>query len=185
MIENVFSRTEDKMQKSLQALKRELDTIRTGRATPALLDGIHVEAYGSSTPLNQLASISTPDARHLVVQAWDRSILGEINKAILKSDLGLNPINDGNTLRIVIPEPTEERRRDMVKLVKKRVEDCKVAVRNVRRESVEELRKLEKDKEISQDESRRAQERLQKVTDGYIDKVAQIGQGKEAEIMEV
>jgi len=185
MIDKVFSTAEDKMQKSIQALKRDLDTIRTGRATPALVDNIAVEAYGVSTPLNQLASISVPEARMLVISPWDRSTLAGIQKAIQKSDLGLNPINDGTAIRLVIPPPTEERRREMVKVVRKKVEDGKVAIRNVRREAMEELKKLEKDKEISQDENRRAADRLQKLTDSQIDSAAQVGQSKETEIMEV
>jgi len=185
MVEEVYSKTQDKMQKSIQALNRELDTIRTGRANPALLDGIQVEAYGATTPLTQLASISTPDPRSLLVQPWDRQTIGDIQKAIQKSDLGLNPMSDGVAIRLIIPDPTEERRREMVKLVKKRVEDVKVAIRNVRRDAVEDLRKMEKDKEISQDEDRRAQDKLQKLTDSFIEKASQVGQAKEKEIMEV
>ncbi len=185
MVEEVFSKTQDKMQKSVQALNRDLDTIRTGRANPALLDGIQVEAYGTSTPLVQLASISTPDARTLLIQPWDRHTLGDIQKAIQKSDLGLNPMNDGISIRLSIPDPTEERRKEMVKLVRKRVEDVKVAIRNVRRDAVEELRRMEKDKEISQDENRRSQDKLQKLTDSFIEKASQVGQAKEKEIMEI
>ncbi|MBM4462265.1 MAG: ribosome recycling factor [Chloroflexi bacterium] len=185
MIEQAFSRADEKMGKSIQALKRDLATLRTGRAMPTLLDGIDVEAYGVSTPLNQLATISTPDARTLIVQPWDKSILGDIRKAILKSDLGLNPASDGTALRLVIPDTTEERRRELVKVVRKRVEEAKVAIRNIRRDAVEEVRKMEKDKEISQDESRRALDRLQKLTDGYIETASEVGQSKEVEIMEV
>lgn len=185
MIEEVFSLAEEKMQKSLQAMRRDLDSIRTGRATPALLDGINVEAYGVSTPLNQLATISIPEARMLVIQPWDRSTLPNIQKAILKSDLGINPVNDGTVIRLVIPAPTEERRKELVKVVRKKVEEGKVAIRNVRRDAMEELRRLEKDKEISQDDNRRALERLQKLTDSFVEKASQIGQDKESEIMEV
>ncbi len=185
MVEEVFSRTEDKMQKTIQALRRELDTIRTGRATPALLDAVSVEAYGTLTPLNQLATISVPEARLLVIQPWDKSTVGSIQKAIQKSDLGLNPVSDGNAIRLVIPPPTEERKKELVKVVRKRAEDAKVALRNVRRDAVEELRKMEKDKEVSQDENRRALDRLQKLTDSYVDKAAQVCQSKETEIMEV
>lgn len=185
MIDEVFSRADEKMQKSIQALRRELDTIRTGRATPALLDGIEVDAYGVSTPLNQLATISVPDARMLIVQPWDRSTLANIQKAIQKSDLGINPVNDGAAIRLAIPAPTEERRKELVKVVRKRVEDDKVAIRNVRREAMEELRKLEKGKDISQDENRRALDRLQKLTDSFVEKATQVGESKEAEIMEV
>lgn len=185
MIDETFSRTEDKMQKSIQALKRELDTIRTGRVTPALVDGINVDAYGVSTPLNQVATISIPDARVLVIQPWDKSILSEIQKAILKSDLGLNPTSDGSAIRMVIPDPTEERRKELVKVVRKRVEEAKVAMRNVRRDGVEELKRMEKNKQISQDEDRRALDRLQKITDSFVGKAAEVGQSKETEIMEV
>jgi len=185
VIEEVFSLAEEKMQKSLQAMRRDLDSIRTGRATPALLDGINVEAYGVSTPLNQLATISIPEARMLVIQPWDRSTLPNIQKAILKSDLGINPVNDGTVIRLVIPAPTEERRKELVKVVRKKVEEGKVAIRNVRRDAMEELRRLEKDKEISQDDNRRALERLQKLTDSFVEKASQIGQDKESEIMEV
>jgi len=185
MVEQVFSRTDGKMGKSIQVLKRDLATLRTGRATPTLLDGIDVEAYGVSTPLNQLATISTPDARTLIIQPWDKSILGDIRKAILKSDLGLNPASDGTSLRLMIPDPTEERRRELLKVVRKRVEEAKVAIRNIRRDAVEEVRKLEKDKGISQDESRRALDRLQKLTDGFIETASEVGQSKEVEIMEV
>jgi len=185
VIEDIFSRTDDKMQKSIQALKRELDTIRTGRATPALVDGIEVEAYGVSTPLNQIATISVPDARLLIIQPWDKSTLGNIQKAILKLDLGLNPVNDGTAIRLPVLAPTEERRKELVKVVRKRVEDVKVAIRNVRREAMEELRKLENDKEVSQDDNRRALDRLQKLTDSFVEKAAQVGQSKETEIMEV
>jgi len=185
MIEKAFSTADDKMPKSIQALKRDLETIRTGRATPALVESIHVDAYGVSTPLNQMATISAPDPKLLVITPWDKSIVGNIAKAIQKSDLGLNPINDGAALRLVIPPPTEERRKELGKVVRKRVEDAKVAVRNIRRDVVEELRKLEKDKEISQDENRRAMDRLQKLTDSFIEQATQVGQAKEKEIMEV
>jgi len=185
MIDKVFSTADDKMQKSIQALKRELDTIRTGRATPALVDSISVDAYGAPTPLNQVATISAPEARLLVINPWDKSVVPAITKAIQKSDLGLNPINDGNSIRLVIPPPTEERRKELVKVVRKKVEDSKIAIRNVRREAMEELKKLEKDKEISQDENHRAADRLQKLTDSSVEQATQVGQSKETEIMEV
>ena len=185
MIEKAFSTADDKMHKSIQALRRDLDTIRTGRATPALVESIHVDAYGVSTPLNQMATISAPDPKLLVITPWDKNIVGNIAKAIQKSDLGLNPINDGAALRLVIPPPTEERRKELGKVVRKRVEEAKVAVRNIRRDAVEELRKLEKDKEISQDENRRAMDRLQKLTDSFVEQATQVGQAKEKEIMEV
>jgi ribosome recycling factor len=144
-----------------------------------------VEAYGTNTPLSQLASKSLPEARLLLVQPWDRSIVGHVQKAIQKSDLGLNPMSDGEVLRLVIPPPTEERRRELVKVVHKRVEDAKIAVRNVRRDALEELRKLEKDKKVSRDENVRATDRLQKLTDRFIAEVSKVGADKESEIMEV
>ena len=185
MIDETLSTADGKMQKSIQALRRELETIRTGRATPVLVDSINVDAYGVPTPLNQIATISVPEARLLVIQPWDRNTLADIHKALLKSDLGLNPINDGAAIRLVIPSPTEERRKELVKVVRKRIEEAKVAVRNIRREAMEELRKLEKDKEISQDENRRALDRLQKITDSFVQKATEVGQTKETEIMEV
>jgi len=173
------------MQKTVQVLKREMETIRSGRATSALVDQIMVEAYGTNTPLSQLASISVPEARLLLIQPWDRSIVGNVQKAIQKSDLGLNPMSDGEVLRLVIPPPTEERRKELVKVVHKRVEDAKIAVRNVRRDALEELRKLEKDKKVSRDENVRATDKLQKLTDRFIAEVSKVGAGKESEIMEV
>jgi len=185
MIDQILLAVDEKMQKTSEALKRELGTIRTGRATPALLDYIKVDAYGVSTPLNQIATVSVPEAKLLVIQPWDRNILADIQKAILKSDLGLNPINDGTTIRLVIPPSTEERRKDLVKVVRGRVEEARVAIRNLRREAMEELRGLEKGKEISQDENKRALDRLQKLTDSFIGKTDEVGRDKEAEIMEI
>jgi ribosome recycling factor len=185
MIDDALLSADTKMQKTVQVLKREMETIRTGRATSALVDQIMVEAYGTNTPLSQLASISVPEARLLLIQPWDRSIVGSVQKAIQKSDLGLNPMSDGEVLRLVIPPPTEERRKELVKVVHKRVEDAKIAVRNVRRDALEELRKLEKDKKVSKDESMRATEKLQKLTDRFIGEVSKVGADKESEIMEV
>jgi ribosome recycling factor len=185
MIDDALLLADSKMQKTVQVLKREMETIRSGRATSALVDQIMVEAYGTNTPLSQLASISVPEARLLLIQPWDRSIVGSVQKAIQKSDLGLNPMSDGEVLRLVIPPPTEERRKELVKVVHKRVEDAKIAVRNVRRDALEELRKLEKDKKVSKDESMRATEKLQKLTDRFIGEVSKVGADKESEIMEV
>jgi len=185
MIDDALLAADNKMQKTVQVLKREMETIRSGRATSALVDQIMVEAYGTSTPLSQLASISVPEARLLLIQPWDRSIVGNVQKAIQKSDLGLNPMSDGEVLRLVIPPPTEERRRELVKVVHKRVEDAKIAVRNVRRDALEELRKLEKDKKVSRDENVRATDKLQKLTDRFIAEVSKVGADKESEIMEV
>lgn len=185
MIDDALLAADTKMQKTVQVLKREMETIRSGRATSALVDQIMVEAYGTNTPLSQLASISVPEARLLLIQPWDRSIVGNVQKAIQKSDLGLNPMSDGEVLRLVIPPPTEERRKELVKVVHKRVEDAKIAVRNVRRDALEELRKLEKDKKVSRDENMRATDKLQKLTDRFIAEVSKVGAAKESEIMEV
>ena len=185
MIDDALLVADTKMQKTVQVLKREMETIRSGRATSALVDQIMVEAYGTSTPLSQLASVSVPEARLLLIQPWDRSIVGNVQKAIQKSDLGLNPMSDGEVLRLVIPPPTEERRKELVKVVHKRVEDAKIAVRNVRRDALEELRKLEKDKKVSRDENVRATDKLQKLTDRFIAEVSKVGADKESEIMEV
>jgi ribosome recycling factor len=185
MIDDALLAADNKMQKTVQVLKREMETIRSGRATSALVDQIMVEAYGTNTPLSQLASISVPEARLLLIQPWDRSIVGNVQKAIQKSDLGLNPMSDGEVLRLVMPPPTEERRKELVKVVHKRVEDAKIAVRNVRRDALEELRKLEKDKKVSRDDNVRATDKLQKLTDRFIAEVSKVGADKESEIMEV
>jgi ribosome recycling factor len=185
MIDAVLSDTKIHMEKAVVALRTDLQAIRTGRASPALIERLHVDYYGVSTPLNQVGSITVPEARMLVVQPWDKSALGAIEKAVLKSDLGLNPTNDGKVIRVVIPYLSEERRRELIKLVHRKVEDGHVAVRNCRRESLEALEKAEKAKEISEDDLKRAKERLQKVTDSFIEKVDDTGQLKEQEILEV
>ena len=176
---------EEKMQKSVELLRRELANIRTGRATPALVEHIKVEYAGVPTPLNQLAGISVPEARFLVIQPWDRSSIHSIEKAILKSDLGLTPVSDGNVIRLNIPQLTEERRQELVRVVRKRVEEKKIVIRNLRREAMDELKGLEKNKDISQDEQKRAQTQLQKLTDSAIVDAEQAGQDKEVELMEV
>jgi len=176
---------EERMQKSVELLKQELATIRTGRATPALIEHLKVEYAGVPTPLNQLASISAPGANLLVIQPWDRGSLHNIEKAILKSDLGLTPVNDGNVIRLNIPQLTEERRQELAKVVRKRVEEKKIVIRNLRREAMDELKRLEKNKDISQDEHKRTQVQLQKLTDSAIIDAEQIGQDKEAELMEI
>lgn len=185
MIDEVFLATDERMRKAIEAMRREFNNIRSGRATPALVDNIKVDAYGTPTPLNQVATISVPEANLLIIQPWDKNVLGSIQKAILKSDLGINPINDGNIIRLVIPSPTEERRKELVKVIKKRVEEAKIGIRNIRRDSVDELKKLEKDKHISQDENQRALDKLQKVTDGFIAEAEKVGKEKEAEILEI
>jgi ribosome recycling factor len=185
MIDTVLAETESHMKRAVQNFQEDLLGIRTGRASPALIERLHVEAYGVSTPLNQLAAITAPEARLLVVQPWDKSILPAIEKAILKSDLGLNPTNDGRVIRVVIPYLSEERRKELIKVLHKKVEEGRVAIRNCRRDGLEKLEKLQKDKQISEDEFKRAKERLQKLTDTYIAKVEEAGQKKEDEILEV
>ena len=184
MINEILLKTEEKMQNSSKGLKIELATIRSGRATPALIEHIKTEYAGIATPLNQLARISVSGARLLVVQPWDRESLHNIEKAILKSDLGLNPSSDGNVIRINIPPLSEERREELVKAVRKRVEERKIAIRNLRRDALADLKDLEKSKSISQDDFKRAQDKLQKLTDSAIVDAEQIGRDKEAELME-
>ena len=185
MIEKILSEIDGKMRKAVDALTRDLAAIRTGRASPALVEHIKADYHGVLTPINQIASISIPEAKMILIQPWDRSSTRSIEKAILASDLGLNPTSDSNVIRIPIPPLTEERRRELIKIVHKRVEDGRIAIRNLRREGIERLRQSEKNKEISQDKYTRASEQLQKLTDGFIDKVNDIGQAKETEIMEV
>ncbi|MHB1159848.1 MAG: ribosome recycling factor [Chloroflexota bacterium] len=172
------------MQKAVENLRRELASVRTGRASPSLLDRITVDYFGVPTQINALANISAPEPRLLVIAPWDKSTMGAIEKAILKSDLGLTPTNDGKVIRLAIPQLTEERRREMTKIVKKRTEEGRVALRNLRRDALEELKKAEKDKLISEDDLKRGQERLQKLTDSFIAKADDVGQHKEQEIME-
>ncbi|MDF2857323.1 MAG: ribosome recycling factor [Neobacillus sp.] len=181
----VISNTKDRMTKGIQAFTRELASIRAGRASASLLDRINVEYYGAPTPVNQMASITTPEARLLVIQPYDKSILGAIEKAILKSDLGLNPSNDGSIIRISIPQLTEERRKELVKLVKKESEEAKIAIRNVRRDANDDLKKLEKNGDITEDALRGFSDDIQKITDEYISKIDQITKDKEKEILEV
>ena len=173
------------MEKSIEVLQAELGSIRTGRASPALVEHIKVEYAGVPTPLNQLAGIYAPEARLLVIQPWDRSSIRDVEKAILKSDLGLTPTSDGTLVRISIPQLTEERRQELTKAVRKRVEEGRIAIRNLRREAMEELKGLEKNKEMSQDELKRALEQLQKLTDSFIAETERIGQDKEVELAEV
>ena len=173
------------MKKTIGALERDLGKVRTGRASVALLDDIRVDYYGTPTPLNQLATISIPEARMIVIQPWDKTVIGEIEKAILKSELGLTPQNDGKVIRLAIPRLTEERRRELVKVVKKMGEGSKVAIRNIRRDAIEQLRKMEKEKQLSKDDLRHYQNEVQKLTDRYIERVEEIVEAKEREIMEV
>lgn len=176
---------EDKMKKSIEVLRDDLLSIRAGRANPALLDKITVEYYGQVTPLNQVAGISAPEARLLVVQPWDQSLIPVIEKEILKSDLGLNPSNDGKVVRLIIPQLTEERRRDLTKVVRKNGEETKVAIRNIRRVAIDEIKKLEKDKEMSEDDRKVAEDKIQELTDKYVKEVDAVTKAKEDELMEI
>ncbi len=171
------------MHKAIEALRRELATIRSGRASPGLVEHLKIEYYGAPTALSQLATITTPDARLIVIQPWDRGALGAVEKAILKSDLGLNPASDGTVIRLAIPPLTEDRRRELAKHVRKRVEDARVAVRNVRRDCHEQVRQVEHQHEISQDDLHRAEIELQKLTDEQILEIDSVGEEKEAELL--
>jgi ribosome recycling factor len=185
MIKKVYAETEEKMKKAVESVKKELASIRTGKATTALLDGVKVEYYGTLTPLSQVANISVPDPRLLVIQPWEKRLIPDIVKAIHKSDLGLNPQSDVNVIRLPIPPLTEERRKDLVKLVKKLTEEGKVALRNIRRDANEAFKNAEKNKEISEDESRKAQEQVQEILDKHIELLDEVTKKKEAEVMEV
>lgn len=185
MIRDTLADAEGRMSKAMEALRHHLNTIRTGRATPALLDRIVVEYYGAPTPLNQVASVSAPEARMLTIQPWERNMLGPIEKAIMKSDVGLNPNNDGATIRLSIPPLTEERRKQLVKQVHSQVEEAKVSVRNVRRDAIGGLHKLTADKQISEDEERRAAHQLDELAKRFTDEADKIGKTKEQEVLEV
>jgi ribosome recycling factor len=185
MVNEVFKSIEDKMKASVKMFRADLATIRTGHATPALIEHIKVEYAGVPMPLNQLAGISAPEAGLLVIQPWDKNSLREIEKAIQKAELGLNPSNDGNIIRIAIPPLSEERREELIKVVHRRVEERRVVIRNLRHEALNELKTMEKDKEISQDEHKRAQEQLQKITDVFIAEVEELGKDKEQELSEI
>ncbi|MCY4559995.1 MAG: ribosome recycling factor [Chloroflexi bacterium] len=184
-MEAVLTEAERKMGQSIEAMRRDISTLRTGRATPALIEDLSVDYYGSPTPLKQIASISAPDARAIMVQPWDRQALRDIERSLTQSEMGFNPSNDGNVITVPIPPLTQERRQEMVRLLKRKAEDSKVAVRNVRREGVDSLRKMERDKSISQDENRRSQDSLQKTTDAHIKTIDEVAATKEGEIMEV
>jgi len=185
MIDEVFNAAQDRMTKAVEALRRELATIRTGRAHPGLVEHLRVDYYGVPTPLNQLATIAVSDPRLLTIQPWDRQAMGAIEKAILKSDLSLTPTNDGTLIRLSIPQLTEERRRELAKVVHKKVEEARVEVRNFRRDAHDELRRLQKEKLISEDDQYRGQEKLQKLTDEFVHQVERLGEEKEAELLAV
>ena len=183
--QGVLEETDRKMDRSIEALKRDLNTLRTGRATPSLVENMTVDYYGAPTPLKQIASISAPDARAILVQPWDKQSSREIEKSLMKSEMGFNPSSDGNIITVPIPPLDQERRQDMVRMLKRKLEEGKVSIRNVRRDSLETLRKLEREKVISQDQNRRAQDQLQKTTDEHTKSIDQVGTAKESEIMQV
>ena len=185
MEKEILKVVEEKMEKAISVSSHEMAMVRTGRASPALVENIKVDSYGTLTPLNQLASISVPEPRLIVIQPWDKSIISSIEKVILKSDLELSPVVSGNIIRIPFPQLSEERRKELVKVVHKMAEECRVSVRGLRRDAREELKSLEKDGKISEDDSRRAQEEMQKITDRYIEEVDKVLSAKEKEILEI
>lgn len=185
MIEEVLQETEERMRKCVEALENDLVNIRTGRASPALVERLQVEYYGTNVPLNQLATISVPEPRLLVIRPYDPSSLPQIEKAILKSDLGLTPGNDGKVIRLSVPRLTEERRHDLVKMVQKRVEEARVSVRNCRRDGLQDMRDLEKEKLVSEDDHFRGKDKMQELTDLYVKEIDEVGEAKELQIMEV
>ena len=184
-VEEVLSDADSRMSKAVDALERELSSLRTGRATPSLLENLTVDYYGVPTPLNQLATITAPEARLVMIQPWDRQALRDVEKSILKSEMGFNPSNDGNVIRVPVPPLSKERRLELVKVLKRKIEDGKVAARNVRRDAIEALRARERGKAISQDDNRRAQDQLQKATNSYIAQIDEVSSAKETEIMQV
>jgi ribosome recycling factor len=185
MLADVYQETEQRMDKAIGALLQELNSIRTGRANPSLVELLPIEYYGTQTPLQELAGISVPESRSLLIRPYDPSSLKNIEKAILKSDLGLTPNNDGENIRLVLPTPTEERRKELVKVVGTRAEEARIAIRNIRRESIRDLREFEDEKMITEDDLHRGEERVQEITDDYIKKIDELCERKEGEIMEV
>ncbi|MBI4690496.1 MAG: ribosome recycling factor [Nitrospirae bacterium] len=185
MEKEVKRKAVEKMDHTIESLKKEFAAVRTGRASLSLLDGIKIDYYGTLTPLQQLASLTIPESRQIAVQPWEQKIIPDIEKAIMKSDLGLTPTNDGKIIRINIPVLTEERRKQLVKVVKKGAEDARVAIRNIRRDTNEDIKKLEKEKHFSEDDTKKSLDEIQKMTDSYIKKIDEILQHKEKEIMEV
>ncbi|MBV9357300.1 MAG: ribosome recycling factor [Chloroflexi bacterium] len=185
MLDDIVKTAEHKMGRAVEVLQDDLGSVRTGRATPALLDRVQVDYYGSPTPVNALATVSAPEPRLIVIQPWDKSMLAGIEKAIQKSDLGINPTNDGQVLRLALPQLTEERRKGLVKQVSQRAEEARVAVRNCRRDAIDHVRKAEKDGGISSEDQHRTQDRLQKLTDQFIKQIDDVARKKETEVMEV
>jgi len=184
MIDEILKKTRANMQKSLDFTKQQITKVRTGRASTTMLDSVKVDYYGASTPLSQVANLSAPDPRSIVVQPYDRSILSEIEKAIQMADLGFNPMNDGNIIRIPVPPLTEDRRKEFVKLCKKFAEEGKISIRNIRRDMIETVRKAEKDKKISEDDKLYGEDEIQKITDDFIKNIDEISSAKEKELME-
>jgi len=185
MLDELLTELNSRMQKAIDGLAKELAAIRAGRATPALLDNIMVDYHGSPVPLYQLATMSIPEANLIIIQPWDRTSLRDIERAILTANIGLNPMNDGNVIRVVIPPLSEERRNELVKLVSKRVEERRIAIRNIRRDGIEKLRAMEKNKEISEDELKNNTKKIDQLTDACVDRVSELGQSKEREIREI
>lgn len=185
MYQDVIKAAADKMDKTIAVIQKDLSTLRAGRANPQILDKITVDYYGTPTALNQVGNISSPEPRLLVIAPWEASMITPIEKAIQKSDIGINPSNDGKVIRLLVPELTAERRKDLCKQVKKRIEDGKVAIRAIRRDSMEALKKMKKDSEITEDDQKNAEKELQKVTDAHIEQIDKVGTTKEKEIMEV
>ena len=183
MVEDILQELEERMNKSIKNLQKDFSVIRTGRANPAMFEMLRVNVYGSEMPMNQVATISVPEPRLVVIQPWDKGNLSEVEKAILKSDLSVNPSNDGNLIRIQIPELTEERRKEYVKIAKNKSEECKVSIRNIRRDGNDMIKSLEKDKDISEDDSKGALDRIQKITDKFIDSIQKLTDNKEKEIL--
>ena len=185
MIDDIYLESDEKMEKTLKSIRLQLAKIRTGKASPAMLDSVRVNYYGASTPLKQIASISVPEVRLIVIQPWEKNIIADVEKAILTADLGLNPINDGNVIRLPIPPLTEERRKELVKLTKRIGEEGKVTLRNIRRDANEAMKKAEKKHDISEDDLRRGQGNIQELTDDFIKKVDELLLKKEKEVMEI
>ena len=185
MLDELFAELNSRMQKAIDGLARELATIRAGRATPALLDNVTVDYQGTSVPLYQLATLSIPEANLIIIQPWDRTSLREIERAILTANIGLNPANDGNVIRLVIPPLSEERRKELVKLVSRKTEERRIAIRNIRRDGIEKLREMEKNKEISEDELKNNSKKIDQITEACVDRVSELGQSKEREIQEI
>ncbi|KGN02864.1 ribosome recycling factor [Clostridium novyi A str. 4570] len=185
MIKDILNKSEEKMLKSISVLKKDLGSMKAGKANPAMLDRVNVEYYGSETPINQLANVSSPEPRVLLIQPWDKNSLKDIEKAILQSDLGLNPSNDGSVIRLIIPELTEETRKDIVKKVKKVGEESKIAIRSIRREGNDKIKNLKKNNDITEDEAKEGESSVQKITDKYIAEIDNIVNAKEKEVMSV